>query len=94
MVLDAVANVQQFLDVFISVYVLVIFLYVLASWIRLPPSLGPARRFLYDVCDPYLRLWRRILPLSGGPLDFTPIAAILALVVLRVVIDSVLTRLH
>ena len=66
MVLDAVTHVKQFVDVFIGVYVLVIFLYVLASWMRLPYSLNPLQRFLHDVCDPYLRLWRRILPFSSG----------------------------
>ena len=93
MVLDAVSNVQQFVDVFIEVYVLVIFLYVLASWIRLPYSLNPVQRFLSEVCEPYLRLWRRYLPSAGG-LDFTPLVAVLALVLLRVVLDSVLNRLH
>ena len=94
MVLDAVSNVKQFIDVFIYVYLLVIFLYILASWIRLPYSFNPVQRFLHDVCDPYLRLWRRILPLSAGPLDFTPMAGILGLIALRFVLDALLNRLH
>ena len=39
------------------------------------------QRFLYDVCEPYLRLFRRILP-PLGPLDLSPIVAVIALVVL------------
>ena len=39
---------------------LAILLYILTSWVRLPYSLEPVQRFLYDVCEPYLRLWRRI----------------------------------
>jgi uncharacterized protein YggT (Ycf19 family) len=93
MVLDAVSSVEQFLDIFIGVYVLVILLYVLASWIRLPYSLSPLQRFLHDVCDPYLRLWRRVLP-SAGPFDFSPIAAILGLIALREILDTLLNRLH
>ena len=46
-VLDTVTAVEHFLDVFVGVYVLVIFLYVLASWIQLPYSLRPVQRFLY-----------------------------------------------
>jgi YggT family protein len=94
MVLTAVSNIEQFVDVFIEVYLLVIFLYVLTSWITLPYSLRPLQRFLVDLCDPYLRLWRRILPMSAGPLDFSPIAGIFALIFLRELINDLLNRLH
>ena len=94
MVLDAVDNVQQFVDVFIGVYLLAILLVILTSWIRLPYSLNPIQRFLHDVCDPYLRLWRRILPTSVGPLDFSPVLAIFGLILLRYAIDAALSRLH
>jgi YggT family protein len=94
MVLDAVGSAKQFIDVFVGVYLLVIFLFVLLSWFRLPYSLNPVQRFLYDVCNPYLRLWRRILPTSFGPIDITPILGIFGLIVFRVIIDSLLNRLH
>jgi uncharacterized protein YggT (Ycf19 family) len=93
MVLDAVSSVKTFIDIFIAVYVLVILLYVLASWVRLPYSLNPLQRFLHDVCDPYLRLWRRVLP-SAGPFDFSPIAAIIGLIALRYILDALLNRIH
>jgi len=92
-VLDAITQVELFVNVFISVYALVVFLYVLTSWIRLPYSLNPVQRFLYDVCEPYLRIWRRILP-SFGPLDLSPIVGIFALVVLNRVVVNVLDRFH
>jgi uncharacterized protein YggT (Ycf19 family) len=93
-VLDAVTYVKQFVDVFIGVYVLVIFLYVLTSWIRLPYSLNPLQRFLHDVCDPYLRQLRRLIPFSAGPLDFTPVIGIIVLVAARFVLDALLDRLQ
>ena len=93
MVLDAVNTTQNFVDVFIGVYILVILLWVLASWFRLPYSLNPVQRFLHDVCDPYLRLWRRYIPMVG-PLDLSPIAAIVGLIVLRELLDWLLNRLH
>ena len=36
-------------------------------WVRLPysPWLNRIQRFLYDVSDPYLRLFRRVLPSWG-----------------------------
>jgi uncharacterized protein YggT (Ycf19 family) len=92
-VLDAVTEIKLFLEVFISVYTLVVFLYVLTSWVRLPPSLQPVQRFLSDVCEPYLRLWRRVLP-TAGPLDFSPMVGILALIVLERVVVTLLDRLH
>jgi YggT family protein len=92
-VLDAVTQVELFINVFISVYALVVFLYVLTSWIRLPYSFNPVQRFLYEVCEPYLRLWRRVLP-SFGPLDLTPMVAIFALVVLGQILVQLLDRLH
>jgi uncharacterized protein YggT (Ycf19 family) len=90
---DAVSAAQSFVVVFIGVYVLVIFVYVLSSWIKLPYSLNPVQRFLYDVCEPYLRLFRRILP-SLGPIDLSPMVGVLVLVGLEQIVVRLLERLH
>jgi uncharacterized protein YggT (Ycf19 family) len=92
-VLDTVTQVERFLDVFVGVYVLVIFLYVLTSWIQLPYSLRGVQRFLYDVCEPYLRLWRRILPMAG-PIDLSPMVAVIALIIAEQIVVAILDRLH
>ena len=91
---DAATSVRRFVDVFILVYVLLIFAYVLTSWIRLPysPTLNRLQRFLYDVCDPYLRIFRRILP-PLGPLDLSPIVAVIALFVIQQALDALIERL-
>src|ERR1700690_2763626 len=93
-VLDAVSKVEQFVDVFTTVYVLTIIAYLLTTWVQLPYSLRPIQRFLADVCDPYLRFWRRILPLQMGPLDFSATVGILALVILDRIILTILGHLH
>jgi len=93
MVLDAVSTAENFIDVFIEVYLLVILLWVLLSWFRLPYSLNPVQRFLHDVVNPYLSIWRRIIPMVG-PLDLSPIAAIFGLIVLRELVNALLGRLH
>ena len=90
---DAVATAQRFVDVFVGVYVLLIFAYVITSWIRLPFSLNPLQRFLYDVCEPYLRLFRRVLP-PLGPIDLSPIVAVIVLVALERLVVALLGRLH
>jgi len=91
--LDTVTAVEHFLDVFVSVYTLAIFLYVITSWIQLPYSLRPVQRFLDEVCEPYIRLWRRILP-TAGPIDLSPIVAVIALVAFDRIMVAILERLH
>ena len=94
MVLDALTEIQLFLQVFADVYVLALVLFVLSSWIRVPYSLSPVVRFLYDICEPYLRLWRRLLPMSTGGIDFTPMIAIFALVAVSQIVIALIGRLH
>jgi len=91
--LDTVTAVEHFLDVFVGVYTLAIFLYVLTSWIPLPYSLRPAQRFLDEACEPYIRLWRRILP-TAGPIDLSPMVAVIALVAVDRIAVAILERLH
>jgi YggT family protein len=90
---DAVDAIQNFLNVFIGVYILVILVYIITSWIRLPysPWLNRVQRFLYDVCDPYLRLFRRIVP-PLGPLDLSPMLAVIVLLVVQQLLNSILGR--
>jgi uncharacterized protein YggT (Ycf19 family) len=92
---DTIESVQRFIDVFIGVYVLLIFAYIITSWIRLPYSLWLNRiqRFLYDVCEPWLRIFRRILP-PFGPLDLSPIVAVFALVLINRGLIAILDQLH
>jgi uncharacterized protein YggT (Ycf19 family) len=92
---DAISSVETFVNVFIAIYGLVILVYILTSWLRLPysPSLNRIQRFLYDVCDPYLRLFRRILP-STGAIDFSPILAFIALGVIDRLLIWVLDHFH
>jgi uncharacterized protein YggT (Ycf19 family) len=78
-------DVADFLSAAILVYALLIIIYVLLSLVF---SLGvrvPYNRwtdallgFLRDVCEPYLRIFRRFIPMIG-PLDISPIVAILVL---------------
>ena len=90
---DAASSANRFIDDFIWVYVLLIFAYVLSSWVRLPysPWLRRVQDFLRDVCEPYLRLFRRLLP-SFGSLDLSPVVAIFFLFLLMKVVDAIFNR--
>ncbi len=90
---DWVSTLQSFVVVFVGVYVLVILVYVLASFFRLPYSFNPILRFLYDVCEPYLRLFRRFLP-PLGPLDLSPIVGVLVLLGAEQIVVRLLDTLH
>ncbi len=92
---DAISSLQSFISVFTGVYVLLIFAYILTSWVRMPysPTLNRIQRFLYDVCEPYLRLFRRFLP-PFGPLDLSPIVGVFTLVLGARVVNGILDRFH
>jgi YggT family protein len=81
---DVRSTIAGFVDVFLFVYILLILIYVLLSWFRLPYNLWLNRiqRFLYDVCEPYVGLFRRVLPPLGF-IDLSPMVAIIVLVIVR-----------
>jgi len=81
---DVRSSIAGFVDVFLFVYILLILIYVLLSWFRLPYNLWLNRiqRFLYDVCEPYVGLFRRVLPPLGF-IDLSPMVAIIVLVLIR-----------
>jgi uncharacterized protein YggT (Ycf19 family) len=90
---DAASSVNTFIDVFIYVYVLLIFAYIIASWVPAgsSPTLERVRQFLYDVCEPYLRIFRRVIP-PLGPLDLSPIVGVIALYVLERLVNTLIGR--
>jgi YggT family protein len=92
---DAISSAQNFVQVFATVYTLIIFAYILTSWVRMPysPWLNRIQRFLHDVTEPYLRLFRRILP-SMGPLDLSPWIAVIVLWLLAEVLINILGQFH
>ena len=96
---DAVDTIQNFVVVVFYVYLLCVFAYILTSWIPLPYNvwLNRIQRFLYDVVDPYLRLFRRFIPqlsLGGLGLDLSPIIAIIVLWAALQVVLRLLDYLH
>ena len=95
MLADTISTVESFVDVFIGVYILLILAFIIMSWVRLPYSvwLNRIQRFLYDICDPYLRVFRRFVP-PLGPLDLSPMLAVIVLIVLQQIIHAVLGGLR
>lgn len=83
--------IQTWLRAFVDVYTLLIIAWILASWVRLPYSvwINRIRTFLDDTVSPFVAVFRRVLP-RFGPLDLSPMVAIIALQVAERILQSVL----
>jgi uncharacterized protein YggT (Ycf19 family) len=84
-VASARTTIADYLSTAIYVYALLIILYIVvqllfAAGLRPPYSrtLDSVLAFLRDTCEPFLRLFRRVIPPLGG-FDFSPILAIFTL---------------
>jgi YggT family protein len=87
-------QIASYINTLAGVYVLVIFAYIISTWIFSFGVRVPYNRFssallgfLRDVSEPYLRIFRRFLPSFGG-LDLSPIVAIFVLYAVARIISS------
>ena len=61
-------------------YSMVLFVYVLMSWLPTDRGiLADIYNVLGKACDPYLNLFKKLIPPLGGMVDITPIIALLVL---------------
>jgi YggT family protein len=80
-------DVADYIDTLAIVYLVLIFIRILTSWIpRMPYNryLAAFLKFVSDVTDPYLNIFRRFMPmvrLGPGALDLSPIVATIVLIV-------------
>jgi YggT family protein len=77
--LNALAKI---IDIVLSLYMWVIIARAVISWVSPDPH-NPLVRFLYGVTEPVLYRVRRLLPISLGGMDFSPIIIILIIVFLQ-----------
>ena len=68
----------------VNFYIVLIFIYILMSWLPMRDGgfLADVYRVLGSLCDPYLNIFRRIIPPVGGSgmrIDFSPIVAVIVL---------------
>jgi YggT family protein len=82
-------DVADYVSTLVTVYVVLIFIRILMSYFRSIPyyrALDIFLRFVTEVTDPWLNLFRRFIPpVRVGPaaLDLTPIFAVIALYIIR-----------
>ena len=76
------------------VYLVLIFIRIILSWVpRMPYNrwLNAGVKFVSDVTDPYLNLFRRVLPpvrMGPGALDLSPIVATFVLIIVSSLVAS------
>jgi YggT family protein len=85
-------DVADYVNTLVLVYLVLIFIRILTSWIpRMPYNryLAAFLKFVSDVTDPYLNLFRRILPpvrMGGAGLDLSPIVATFVLIIVSTIV--------
>ena len=73
-----------------NVLTILIFVWVIASWILAPYH--PIREALDRIVEPLLAPIRRILPMTG-PIDFSPMILIIAIILVERILTSLLLGL-
>jgi YggT family protein len=89
-------DVAEYVSALFLVYIVLILIRVLISWVPRMPynrALRAALDFITETTDPYINLFRRILPPIGGggfALDLSPMIAIIVLVVVRALVVNLI----
>jgi YggT family protein len=85
-------DIANYVQAVFLVYILLIFVYILLNMmfslgLRPPYSrwMDAIMNFLRDVCEPYLRIFRRFIP-PIGMFDLTPMIGIIVLLVVETVV--------
>ena len=78
---NLITAVAQILDILLSVYMWVIIIAALISWVN-PDPYNPVVRFLYSVTEPVLRPIRRRIGIGIG-IDISPMIVILIIWFIR-----------
>jgi YggT family protein len=85
-------DIANYVDALFTVYILLIFVYILLNLLFSFGVRPPYARwsdavvnFLRDVCEPYLRIFRRLIP-PIGMFDLTPMIAIIVLYFVRTIV--------
>jgi YggT family protein len=91
-------DVADYINTLTLVYLVLIFIRILMSWIpRMPYNryLSAFLKFVTDVTDPYLNLFRRVLPpvrMGGAGLDLSPIVATIVLIVVSSIVVGIIDQ--
>jgi YggT family protein len=89
-------DIADYVSTLVLVYLVLIFVRIILSWIpRIPYNrfLNGVLKFVTDVTDPYLNIFRRILPtvrIGPGALDLSPIVATFVLIIVGSIVENLI----
>lgn len=86
--MDLVQLLFQTIITFVNIYTALIFIRILLSWFPNIDWMSQPFATLSQLTDPYLNIFRSVIPPLGG-IDFSPILAILLLQVVQSTLPSV-----
>lgn len=76
-----ISAIAQILDIGLSLYMWVVIIAALISWVN-PDPYNPIVRFLYKATDPVFRPIRRTIGTLGG-IDISPLIVILVIIFIK-----------
>jgi YggT family protein len=73
-------------------YTILVIVYIILSWVQVPYSVwyGRFRTFLHDTVEPYLSLFRRMIPPVGG-FDLSPVIGLVLLNVASQIVIAIIS---
>ena len=90
-------EVASYISALFIVYIILIFIRILLSWVpRMPlnPIIRAIVGFVHEVTDPYLNVFRRKLPpvgMGGMALDLRPMVGVIVLLVAQAVVVGIVS---
>ncbi len=72
----------EIVDTLLHLYMWTFIISAVLSWVR-PDPYSPIVRFLYQITEPALRPIRRLIPMQGVGLDFSPVIVIFIIIFIR-----------
>jgi YggT family protein len=77
-----IAAVAHILDVLLTIYLWIIIIRAVLSWVN-PDPYNPIVRIINQVTEPVLSPLRRLIPLRGMGIDFSPVIVLVLIIFLQ-----------
>jgi YggT family protein len=89
---NLILALAKVIDIGLVIYMWIIIIRALISWVS-PNPYNPIVQFLYRATEPVLWRVRRIIPIGGFGIDFSPLIVILIIIFLRSFVVKTLVQL-